>query len=53
MKFTRAGYSAEIDAEVISRDGDKIRVRVGRREISAQLATSTDGSAVLTIDGRR
>ncbi|HYK64452.1 MAG TPA: hypothetical protein VEY94_05875, partial [Patescibacteria group bacterium] len=53
MKLTRAGYSAEIDAELISRDGNSIRVRVGDREVSAELAANADGGAVLTIDGRR
>lgn len=53
MKFTRAGYSPEIDAEVISRAGNTVCVRVGDRAISAELATNADGAGILTIDGRR
>ena len=53
MKFTRAGDSREIDAELISRDGDTICVRIGDREISAELATNADGAGILAIDGRR
>jgi biotin carboxyl carrier protein len=53
MKFTRAGDSREIDAEVISNDGNMIHVRVGDREISAEFAANADGAGVLTIDGRR
>ena len=34
MKLTRAGDPHEIDAEVISRDGNTIRVRIGDKEIA-------------------
>jgi biotin carboxyl carrier protein len=53
MKFARAGYSGEIDVELISRNGNTVCVRIEGREISAELATNADGASVLTIDGRR
>jgi biotin carboxyl carrier protein len=53
MKLTRTGDPHEIDAEVISRDGDTIRVRVGDRELAAEFAPNADGGGILAIDGRR
>ncbi len=53
MKLTRAGNSREIDAEVISRDGMTIRVRIGDRQLAAEFAPNSDGGGVLAIDGRR
>jgi biotin carboxyl carrier protein len=53
MKLTRAGDSHEIDAEVISRDGGMIRVRIGDREVSADFTPNVDGGGVLVIGGRR
>jgi glutaconyl-CoA/methylmalonyl-CoA decarboxylase subunit gamma len=53
MKLTRAGDSREIDAEVISRDGSKIRIRIGEREVVAHFTANADGGGILTIDGRR
>jgi biotin carboxyl carrier protein len=53
MKLTRAGDSHEIDAEVISRDGGMIRVRIGDREVSADFRPNVDGGGVLVIGGRR
>jgi len=53
MKLTRAGDSREIDAEVISRDGSTVRVRIGDRQLAAEFAPNADGGGVLTIDGRR
>jgi biotin carboxyl carrier protein len=53
MKFTRAGDSHEIDAEVVARDGDRIRVRLGERELTAELSQNADGGGTLTIEGRR
>ena len=53
MKLTRAGDSREIDAEVISRDGSMIRVRIGNRELAAEFTPKADGGGVLKIDGRR
>jgi biotin carboxyl carrier protein len=53
MKFSRAGDSIEIDAEVISRDGNSIRIRVGDRELVADFTPNADGGGVLTVDGRR
>ncbi len=53
MKLTRAGDSREIDAEVISRDGNTIRVRIGDREIAAEFTPNADAGGILTIDGRR
>jgi biotin carboxyl carrier protein len=53
MKFARAGYSGDIDVELISRNGNTVCVRIEGREISAELATNADGASVLTIDGRR
>ena len=43
MKLTRAGDSREIDAEVISRDGGAIRVRIGDRQLAAELTPNADG----------
>ncbi|MFZ0245078.1 MAG: hypothetical protein WAL68_05305, partial [Candidatus Binatus sp.] len=53
MKLTRAGDSREIGAEVISRDGGTIRVRIGDRQLAAEFTPNADGGGVLTIDGRR
>lgn len=53
MKLTRAGDLREIDAEVISRDGGTIRVRIGDRQLTAEFTPNADGGGVLTIDGRR
>jgi biotin carboxyl carrier protein len=53
MKFTRVGDSREIDAEVISRDGSAIRVRIGDRELAAEFTPNADGGGILAIDGRR
>jgi len=53
MKLTRPGDDREIDAEVISRDGNTIRVRIGDRELAAQFTQNTDGGGILAIDGRR
>ena len=53
MKFTRAGDSHEIDAEIIARDGSTIHVRIGDEEIVAEFTPNADGGGILTIDGRR
>ena len=53
MKLTRVGDLREIDAEVISRDGGTIRVRIGDRHLAAEFTPNADGGGVLTIDGRR
>jgi 3-methylcrotonyl-CoA carboxylase alpha subunit len=53
MKLTRAGDLREIDAEVISRDGSTIRIRVGDRELAAEFTPNADGGGILTIDGQR
>jgi 3-methylcrotonyl-CoA carboxylase alpha subunit len=53
MKFARADDSTEIDAEVVSRDGKSIRIRVGERELVADFTPNADGGGVLRIDGRR
>ena len=53
MKLTRAGDSHEIDAEVISRDGSTVRVRIGDRELVAQFTPNADGGGILAIEGRR
>ena len=53
MKLTRAGDSREIDAEVISRDGSTIRVRIGDRELVGEFTPNADRGGVLAIDGKR
>ena len=53
MKLIRASDPHEIDAEVISRDGSAIRVRIGDREVEAEFTPTTDGGGILAIDGRR
>ena len=53
MKLTRVGDSDEIDAEVLARDGNAVRIRVGDREVSAEFTPNVDGGGVLVIDGRR
>jgi biotin carboxyl carrier protein len=53
MKLTRTGDSHEYDAEVISRDGNTIRVRIGDREIAATFTPNADGGGILSMDGRR
>ena len=51
MKLTRAGDSHQIDAEVISRDGNVLRVRIGDREVAAVFTATADGGGILAIDG--
>ncbi len=53
MKFTRAGGSREIDAEVISRDGLMVSVRIEDRQIAAEFTPNAEGGGVLAIEGRR
>jgi len=53
MKLTRASDSHEIDAEVISRDGGALRVRIGDRELVAEFTPNAGGGGILAIDGRR
>jgi biotin carboxyl carrier protein len=53
MKLTRTGDSREYDAEVLSRDGDTIRVRIGDRELAAKFTPNADGGGILAIDGGR
>ncbi len=53
MKLMRAGDSREIDAEVIARDGNTIRVRIGDRELVADFTPNADGGGILANDGRR
>ena len=53
MKYTRAGDSREIDAEVISRDGSAIRVRIGDRQLAAEFTPNADGGGILAINGQR
>ena len=53
MKLKRPGDPREFDVEIISRDGATLRVRVGEKEISAQLFSNPAGGGTLTIDGRR
>ncbi|HZC46355.1 MAG TPA: biotin/lipoyl-containing protein, partial [Candidatus Acidoferrum sp.] len=53
MKLTRAGDSHEIDAEVLSRNGGSIRVRIGDREMVAEFTPNADGGGILAINTRR
>src|ERR1700691_25215 len=53
MKLIRTGDSHEYDAEVISRDGNTIRVRIGDRELAAEFTPNADGGGILAIDGHR
>ena len=53
MKLTRAGDSPEIHAELISSDGNTIRVRIGDKEITAEFTPNADRGGILAIDGRR
>jgi biotin carboxyl carrier protein len=53
MKLTRVGDSGQIDAEVLSRDGSTIRVRIGDREIIAEFAPNADEGGILAINGKR
>ena len=48
MKLMRVGDSHEIDAEVISRDGSAIRVRIGNREVAAEFTPNADGGGILS-----
>lgn len=53
MKLKRVGDSREFDVEIVSRDGDAIRVRLDGREIVAQFSAAPDGGAILTLGGHR
>jgi 3-methylcrotonyl-CoA carboxylase alpha subunit len=53
MKLIRAGDSHEIDAEVIARDSNTIRVRIGDKELTAEFTPNADAGGILAIDGRR
>jgi 3-methylcrotonyl-CoA carboxylase alpha subunit len=53
MKLRRPGDPREFEVEVISRDGQTLRVRIDGREIEAQAEPIADGSTILTLEGRR
>ena len=53
MKLTRIGDPNEIDAEVIARDGNMVRVRIGERELAAEFTPNADGGGILAFGGRR
>ena len=53
MKLTRIGDPNEIDAEVIARDGNMVRVRIGERELAAEFTPNADGGGILALGGRR
>jgi len=53
MKLTRVGDSQEFDAEVTSRDGNTVRLRIADRELVAEFTPNADGGGILAIDGRR
>jgi biotin carboxyl carrier protein len=53
MKLRRAGDGGELEVQILSRDGVRIRALVRGREIDATLEPSSDGAAVITIGGRR
>ena len=51
MKLRRIG-GGEFDVEMISRDGESIRLRLGDREVGLEAHLVADRSAVVTIEGR-
>ncbi|MGA6972239.1 MAG: biotin/lipoyl-containing protein [Candidatus Binatus sp.] len=53
MKLIRVGDPHEIDAEVTSRDGNMVRVRIGDRELDAEFTPNADGGGILALGGRR
>jgi biotin carboxyl carrier protein len=53
MKLRRAGDGGELEVEIISRDGVRIRALVRGREIAATLEPTSDGAAIISIGGRR
>jgi biotin carboxyl carrier protein len=53
MKLKRAGDSREFDAEVLSRDGPVLQLRVAGREVVAQFVATGDGGGILELDGVR
>jgi len=53
VKLTRTGDPGEFDIELLAREGDSVRMRVGGEEIEARLAMHGDGVGVLAIGARR
>jgi 3-methylcrotonyl-CoA carboxylase alpha subunit len=53
MKLKRQGDRREFDVQVLSDDGAGMRLRIGEHEVVAALTAMPDGSAVVTLDGRR
>lgn len=52
MKLKR-GSGEELDLELVARDGQSVRVRVGEREVAAEVQPLASGGAMVTIGGRR
>ncbi len=53
MKLRRAGDGGELEVEIVARDGVRIRALIRGREIDATLEPTSDGGAIITIEGRR
>ena len=52
MKLKRES-GEELDLELVGHDGAKVRVRVGERQIAAEVQAVSGGGAIVTIDGKR
>jgi biotin carboxyl carrier protein len=52
MKLKREN-GEELDLELVAHDGASVRVRVGERELAAEVQSLAGGGAIVTISGRR
>ncbi len=53
MKLKRVGDPREFEVEIVSRDGDTVRVRLDGVEIVAQFSAAADGGGTLTVGAHR
>src|SRR5713101_1768159 len=53
MKLKSSGEAKESDVELIAHDGSKIRARIDGVEVEAEWIEQGDGSAILSLDGRK
>jgi biotin carboxyl carrier protein len=53
MKLRRVGDGRELQVEILARDGARIRALAEDREIDATIELAPDGTAIITMGGRR
>src|SRR5260370_30275328 len=53
MKLKSSGQRKESEVELIAHDGSKVRARIDGVEVEAEWIEQGDGSAILSLDGRK